>query len=467
MSLPFKQPPPEILLKIFKFALPPAVFLNASLAIGPSSPWCLTQRTKKCIVLVCKLWCQTGTFLLYQDIRLRRIGHVAALLNTLQGSAPLRMLIKAIHITCEITPQYTLMFDEALRRILEMTPNTTCLSLNMGAYDALAMSIRKYDLSKVVHLEIDGVHFLEVLPCLAQCKNLTILSIETIRGVIDIDTLTLECLQELRMSFSSTSLGLLDVIARKWTMPCLRCFAGHHDTPAPDSGMEYIQFLDVYGRHLATLSLTATWVEMSPCVLDVQMLLDRCPALEHLVLVSPTSKNLECTFKMSHECLRWIDIWAQWYSSMFASDFAPDSMYIAPDPDDVLSALKAQDFPQLQAVRLFDRALFDATIPHLPLLIPPQSVQHRETLRWRFPGIDIQDYGEKIYREDMKYVPSSTADCDGYARESDPMADSDDDQSSGSVSSPSYSAYDSEEGDLEMLEDFTYLSDGIPRTRQA
>ncbi|OAX44371.1 hypothetical protein K503DRAFT_795445 [Rhizopogon vinicolor AM-OR11-026] len=143
----------------------------------------------------------------------------------------------------------------------------------------------------------------------------------------------------------------------------------------------------------------------------------------------------------------------------------PDSMYIAPDSDDVLSALKAQDFPQLQAVRLFDWALLDATVPHLPLLIPPQSVQHRETLRWRFPGIDIQDYGEKIYREDMKYVSSSTADCDGYARDSDPMADSDDDQSFGSVSLPSYSANDSE-GDLETLEDFTCPM-AIPRTRQA
>jgi hypothetical protein len=54
----------------------------------------------------------------------------------------------------------------------------------------------------------------------------------------------------------------------------------------------------------------------------------------------------------------------------------------------------------------------------------------------------------------MNYVLSSTAACDDHARACESMLVDSDDESY-SVSSPSYSAYDSEEGDLEMLEDFT------------
>jgi hypothetical protein len=77
--LPFRQPPSELLLEIFKFALLPTAFMDASLVVVPSSPWCLAHQTKKHMVIVCKSWCQTGTFLLYQDVHLRRIGQVAAL----------------------------------------------------------------------------------------------------------------------------------------------------------------------------------------------------------------------------------------------------------------------------------------------------------------------------------------------------------------------------------------------------
>lgn len=62
-----------------------------------------------------------------------------------------------------------------------------------------------------------------------------------------------------------------------------------------------------------------------------------------------------------------------------------------------------------------------------------------KTLRWRFPGIDVQEYGGNIYREDMDYVDDYTCDYDPV------LMDSDDDQSSRGVSSSSYSAYDSEE----------------------
>jgi hypothetical protein len=169
--------------------------MDASLSAGPSSPWYLVQQTQKHVVLVCK---QTSTFLLCQDVHLRRIGQVAALLNTLQGNARLGMMIKVISVPCYVTPQYSVMFDEALRRISEMSPNATRLSLNMSVCEVLTPSISMYDLSRIVYLEVGDTCLLEILPCLAQCSNLTILSID-IRGITDTDTLTVEHLRELQI----------------------------------------------------------------------------------------------------------------------------------------------------------------------------------------------------------------------------------------------------------------------------
>ncbi|OJA10421.1 hypothetical protein AZE42_03542 [Rhizopogon vesiculosus] len=442
---PIKQPPPEILLEIFKFALPPAVFLDASLAGGPFSPWCLAQRTKKSIVLVCKLWCMTGTVLLYKDIHIRHIGQIAALFNTLQENPRLGMMIEAINVFCHVAHQYSVMFDEALQRILEMSPNATRISLNMDVCEALTKTIHKYDLSGVVHLEVGEIFFPEVLPCLAQCKNLAILSIETIRGIICTDLLTLEHLQELQISWSSepTNLNILDIIARNWTMPCLRRFMLHQVQFALGHAFpEYTHFLDVHGKYLTTLSITApmTYKYWGYDIEDVQTFLDRCPALKHLALVSPTFDSWAGV--LPHKCLRWIDIWS-----------APDP---GPSHHAVEWPLKVQDFPQLQVIRRFDWPLLDTVGPRLPLIIPPDSGQHPKTFKWRFPGIDVQDYGGYIYRQDMIYVPLSIAVCDGHGPDS--MLVDSDDRSFGSVSSTSYSAYDSE-GDLEMLEVFD-LSDG-------
>lgn len=345
------------------------------------------------------------------------------------------------------------MFDEALQQILEMSPTATQLSLKMNVCAALTTSTRKYyDLSRVVHLEVGEAFLLDVLPCLAQCKNLVILSIE----VSDADTLltlTLEHLQELQISWGylspkCTDLKVLDVTARKWIMPRLRCFTLHyaqlmgHETP------EYIKFLNAHGKNLTTLSITAhSLTRMAFEIKDVQMFLDRCPALEHLAVCWPTYENWGVA--LSHKSLRWIDIWVSRHS---LSPFTPDFSILVWE-------LKAQEFPQLQGIRVFDWPLLTAAGPRLHLIIPPGSVQQYETLQWRFPGIDVLHYRGNIYKEDMQCVTSFTAACDAYAQQT---VDSDsDDGSFNSFSSPSHTVYDSDsdEGDSEMFEDFTRDSD--------
>jgi hypothetical protein len=72
-------------------------------------------------------------------------------------------------------------------------------------------------------------------------------------------------------------------------------------------------------------------------------------------------------------------------------------MFTAPDPHDMERAFKTQDFPQLQAIRALDLALFDTKGPCL--IIPPRLVQPWEILQWHFLGIDVYDYGGTNYRE--------------------------------------------------------------------
>ncbi|KAG0707780.1 hypothetical protein DFH29DRAFT_597498 [Suillus ampliporus] len=154
------------------------VSLDASLTCGSFSAWCMIQRTKKYVVVVCKLWWETGTRLLYREMHLRRIGQIAALLNTLQDNARLGPMIMDINVSCQVMPQYFVMFDEALRRILEMSPNATRISLSMGICNAFISSTHPYDLSKLVHLDVGNeICFSDVLPCLPECKNLDVLSL--------------------------------------------------------------------------------------------------------------------------------------------------------------------------------------------------------------------------------------------------------------------------------------------------
>ncbi|KAG1757707.1 hypothetical protein EDB19DRAFT_59003 [Suillus lakei] len=430
--LTFKQPPPEILLDILEFALPPPVFLDASLACGPLSAWCLAQRTKKALVLVCKFWREIGTPLLYREIHLRRIGQVAALLSTLEGNARLGEVIMDINVSCHVMPQYFVMFDEALRRILGISPNAKRLSLSMGVPDALTSSVRQYDLSKVVHLDVGNeIHLSDILPCLPQCKNLTNLSLSfNTYDKDDVKYLTLERLQEFQITVmwsSRRKLDFLDTIARKWKLPCLCCFTVYEWRPQPSQVTQYIKFLDAHGKRLTTLSITAPLdrahraVEPILHMQPVQSILDRCPALEHLALFPPMTElpgsthepllgmqNIQMLLDqcsslednspvhgrtLSHKTLRWIDIWATWHPS-------------APDPNAVQVSWKPQCFPQFQAIRLLDWALLRTTGPRLHLIIPPGSVQHHETLQWRFPGVHVQYNAGHIYKRDMDYVSS-------------------------------------------------------------
>ncbi|KAG1846880.1 hypothetical protein F4604DRAFT_1936194 [Suillus subluteus] len=391
-----------------------------------------------------------------------------------------------------MSQQYLLMFNDALQRILGMSPNATRFSLSMdirdlmGIHDLLVPSMRQYDLSKVVHLDVQvgNEHLSDILLWLPQCKSLTVLSLSFDTCNKDyVKYLTLEHLQEFQITVMWSclrELDFLDEIAQKWKLPCLCRFTMYEWRPKPFHWQvsRYLKFLDVHGKRMTTLSITAPLdheypVEPPLHLQSVQLVLDRCPSLEHLALFPPMTEfagshepllamqNIQmlvdhCSSPMhrislSHKTLRWMDIWATWHPS-------------APDPNAIQVSWKSQCFPQLQAIRLLDWALLRTTGSRLHLVIPPNSVQHHETLQWRFPGVHVQHDAGHIYKRDMDYVSSYVAACAGHEllRNIDNAgvdsmsgdSDSHSDDETFENASVSYSAYDSEEGDLETVEYF-------------
>ncbi|KAG2369456.1 hypothetical protein BDR07DRAFT_660561 [Suillus spraguei] len=182
--------------------------------------------------------------------------------STLRANTRLGEMIMAINVSCHVMPQYIVMFDEAFRRILGMSPNATRLSQSMDVRDLLICSTRQYNLSKLVHLDLQvgNERLADVLLCLPQGKSLTILSLsfntydEDYR---DVTYLALEHLQEFQITVMWSprqKLDFFDTITRKWKLPSLCRFTMYEWRPHIS---QYLNFLDVHGERLTTLSITA------------------------------------------------------------------------------------------------------------------------------------------------------------------------------------------------------------------
>ncbi|KAG2044982.1 hypothetical protein BDR03DRAFT_1086542 [Suillus americanus] len=305
-----------------------------------------------------------------------------------------------INVSCHVVSQYLAIFDDVLQRILGMSPNATRLSLSMGIrdptmgiHDLLVPSTCQYDLSKVVHLavQVGHEHLSDILLCLPQCKSLTVLS-------LSIDT----------------------------------------------CDKDYVKYLIL--EHLQEFQIT-----VETALQSVQSVLDRCPALEHLALFPPMTEFTT----VPHYT------WEIFVAQDFAVDgYLGDVAPLRPRSQCHTGVMEVSVLSATPSIRLLDWALLRTIGPHLHLVIPPDSVQHHETLQWRFPGVHVQHNAGHIY-----CVSSYVAACAGheYFRNIDNVgvdsmsgdSDSDsDDVTFESAPSVSYSAYDSEEGDLETVEYF-------------
>ncbi|TFK85455.1 hypothetical protein K466DRAFT_654239 [Polyporus arcularius HHB13444] len=85
-SRPALSLPHELLMIIFRYALPPPYQHDPSVAVGPRNSWLESIRTKKACALVCRGWTAPAAEVLYQDVVFRRMGQICALADTFRAA---------------------------------------------------------------------------------------------------------------------------------------------------------------------------------------------------------------------------------------------------------------------------------------------------------------------------------------------------------------------------------------------
>ncbi|KIJ68585.1 hypothetical protein HYDPIDRAFT_106798 [Hydnomerulius pinastri MD-312] len=476
----FNSLPPEIVIKILEGATPPNMFLDPHLGRGPHSAWCTAMQTKLSFLVVCKYWYDCAIKLLYRDIVFRRRTQIESFVMTLTNHLDLRGHVKSVHVSSFLVKAN----DTRLNRLFRMLPNATKFTVGMDRVAGLELQHYKErrcqfphpesGMERITYLDIQDPASLDNFAIkLSLFKNLEFLAIslfylvefEPLPELPSDDPLTLWDLQELQVSVAGDNLyddELLKSLTIVWELPSLCHLTFVQDNICADIIPAYKKILTAYGPQIKTLSLAVTRnnrrgvPRFRPPFLttnNIQELIDLCPYLEHLVIPEAIELKNPSLF---HPRIQRVDIWT--------ADHTPES--VAPPIRDLFTT---EQFPKLKNVRLVDWGLLSVSGPRLPQLVPHIDKEHHQ-VAWRSSGVHIQHDIGRLFQRDMEHIDRYIADCtdyedmdvyssdegssDGDDDDSD-SDDSNDDSSTGDSTyravSPSYSAYDSDEGDLETL----------------
>jgi hypothetical protein len=392
----FKQPPNELLRMIFIRAIAPSFLTDSSLDAGPNSPWCEAIRTMKSIAGVCKAWWHVGVELMYQEISIRRVGQMAALLRTLDANNDIGSFVKSIEISCFLPPGYLLLFKTDIRRIFDYCPRVTRLvftaaDLNEDALLYIALTSAQHDtFSNLTRLEcVCPVDCVDLIAVLQVCTNVRFLWI-CIDGPNDglaLNTpLCLAHLETLRLTVGTFNERHLQKVALHWQMPSLKNVIVYELNEFADaqSLSDREEFFRAFGIGLQYLHIRPYRACGNTYPIDVQRLLDRCPALKHLA-VCP---SLKLPTQLSHQSIKWIDLWT--------SPKGEDEIYL-----NLRNSLSRRKFPSLLGVRELDHGL--SVMTDWPAVLPPNSEVDESGVEYRFPGIHVQQTARGIFKRDLLY----------------------------------------------------------------
>jgi hypothetical protein len=459
------QLPDEILLLIFYAAIPPSFLLDSSQSAGPNSPWCLTMRTKKSIIAVCRRWWQVGVEMFYEEVVFRQFGQIPALVRTLEDPmVNIGNLIKKIDIRCFIPIGYSSLYEAELRRVFEHCPRVARVNFSVSASPAdpstsplRAHCVFRYlalqsIISKLTHLQCGPmVSFGNLVAGLQLCTDLVSLSfyLPSHDGPAPQEheafsiSLVMAQLEDFRCVMAWRGTYYLSIIAQQWSMPRLRRASFDQNINVDMS--YHARFFRSHGHNIQYLHIRPAAVILidQATTVEMQVLLDLCPSVEHIVLSS------QMRIPIAHPKVMWIDVWD------------PNSAQLAPYKE-LCATLTPKAFPALRGIRYIDLTL--ANVADVPIVLPPDLAKTGGAFEYRFPGVDVQHTVGRIVKRDMMYCH---CDEDSHFQIPDDFDESESDNSgldhSSDVNSSDTYLSDAELSDDHSSEYWSTSCDGLSR----
>ncbi|KAL0956776.1 hypothetical protein HGRIS_002896 [Hohenbuehelia grisea] len=334
------QIPPEILLEIFQFAVPPDILFEHSLILlGESSrrQWSAAVTTKYGIVLVCQTWYSAGIALLYKHPVLYHHIQAVSFRNTIKSNPRLGNLVK--HIEFAIRPfvisedafqelagtilqrdicsrlhriSFSMPFDDASGPRQFFTPLSTLRSIAPIAH-----------LDLTIPLDVDAIHAL-LEGSHAQLEYLTI-SLHAFANQLEPEPIALEFshLKFLRIVWPSgpppDAIGLVEGLTSKWSMSNLSQLV------LRGKSYSYVEpFTDFCLKHRTGLHFIC--FELFPSREDVkknivmtafESIIQSCPSLEHIVI---PEINIAMLSDFQHPTLAYLDFWVGGFDAVLKTD---------------------------------------------------------------------------------------------------------------------------------------------------
>ncbi|KAJ7451821.1 hypothetical protein B0H11DRAFT_310226 [Mycena galericulata] len=349
---------------VLSHSLPPRWLLSGERVLTPQSLYSVDLRMKISILNVCKAWYQAGIELLYESILLRSIGQLPAFVRALEGRAGLGSLVKHLNVSCMVPRGFSLLFTSEAQKIFQLCPRlshfgfvpTFLIPFLLISFPAMSSGITSLEFSNAVDFSV-------VFPLLFElCGSLRSLSVALPKDYNNdkYPQLAFPYLEEFRVDLTFNfefSRPDAEKAIRKWSMLNLRRF--WITDPVYRNQILAQMLVEIYGRNVTFLSV---YTARNPPTL--QAILDKCPALEHLVGEVSFPYDTESIFVDFADChhpkLKYFDIWYSWD--------APRSLVDKGTSRPTFNNLK-KGFPELRACRCLD-----ITFKHLwdlPMLFPP------------------------------------------------------------------------------------------------
>ena len=390
---------------------------------GTYSAWYNDLRMRKSLGLVCKAWRPIGLALLYETIAILRMGQLRALFDDLtsDSSRGKLELIKCLNISFIVPNGHHLedIFDwlefiiMSCPRLASITFGTATPWITHENHDNgdPTSYLTRFNTPRSLRVMSTAGQLVHLLRCCMQLTSLD-LCIEAFTDT-DFPSVTLDSLETLRLTIESSGLGIYLAISEKWSLPSLRNVILTEKMPLPvelDTAQRE-KFFAKFGPVLKYLNMRPQAMPMflvPTFAIDVQRLLNLCPALEHLAISPMCIRGWPVA--LSHPTIKWVDVWDS--GDPRNTLFEQDSEYFP------------ASLPSLQRLRRLDGRTAGLP-PHTdwPSVLPPWMQLTDTNQEYHYSGLIVRQTPTLLYRVDVTDIDWNDA-VDAAGTEYDSSEDS-------------------------------------------